>query len=270
MSTKSSSVKPTKSIPTPTPPKPDLDSIMEKCPIDETFQEQVITQPHRFLVPDVALAEQSKTVTKWLFDLVKKAEPFEMTPLSELLVDGFDAEQVWEQLQLLNQPMVEYLKDSVEEVIAMGDVPAQGDETDEMDQDEDEDEGEGSDLENPYLDLEAEEGDDDDGDDLEDGGLDLDLDDEDGEMEGDMEDYDFDMDADLEEDMDDDAGLEGASRKRRRGDQDEDEVDEEGDDEDFDDEEEEATDEQERPVGRVTELDDEFFSVEELERFAER
>lgn len=37
-------------------------------------------------------------------------------PLSELYVEGFDADQIWEQIQLVNEPMLAYLSKQVEKI----------------------------------------------------------------------------------------------------------------------------------------------------------
>lgn len=45
-----------------------------------------------------------------------------MSPFPELLVEGFDIEQIWEQLQLQNTPMIKYLSKNVEKFIGKGDM----------------------------------------------------------------------------------------------------------------------------------------------------
>ena len=37
-------------------------------------------------------------------------------PLSELYVEGFDTDQIWEQIQLVNEPMIAYLSKQVEKI----------------------------------------------------------------------------------------------------------------------------------------------------------
>jgi hypothetical protein len=44
----------------------------------------------------------------------KKKSPKSMSPLDELLVDGFDKEQIWEMIQLQNKPMLKYLEKNVD------------------------------------------------------------------------------------------------------------------------------------------------------------
>ncbi|KAJ3133539.1 hypothetical protein HK101_004447, partial [Irineochytrium annulatum] len=45
-----------------------------------------------------------------------------MGPLPELLIDGFDLEQVWEQMQLQNGPMLTWLAREVRGVLDKGDL----------------------------------------------------------------------------------------------------------------------------------------------------
>ena len=59
---------------------------------------------------NTAVSQACQQATKALFDRAKKNEPRPFGVLPELLVEGFDAEQVWEQIQLRNVPMLRYIK----------------------------------------------------------------------------------------------------------------------------------------------------------------
>ncbi|KAF0298981.1 U3 small nucleolar ribonucleoprotein MPP10 [Amphibalanus amphitrite] len=61
-------------------------------------------KPENFLRPDAAAVEEFKKVTKGLYDIAadslkNKAE----LPIQELIIDGFDEEQIWQELELLNE-----------------------------------------------------------------------------------------------------------------------------------------------------------------------
>lgn len=47
--------------------------------------------------------------TKSLYSLAKKSEPKKTGALDQLLLEGFDQEQIWEQLQLLNKPILQFV-----------------------------------------------------------------------------------------------------------------------------------------------------------------
>ncbi|KAJ3261630.1 u3 small nucleolar ribonucleoprotein MPP10 [Chytriomyces hyalinus] len=208
-------------------------------PIDSLVEQQVLTKAENFLVADPSVSGQVLGAAKWMFDLGKFAEPYEMSPLDELLVEGFDLDQVWEQMQLRNKPMLKHLAASAGAVLARGDI------------DELQDEDESSELDEQEQRMSD--------------------DDEDNDMDDLM------ADEDLGEDLDDNLELDGPmSDDGMEGESDEGERD---DDEDVFDENEEEEDEDEAENsedafsghgGRRTELDDEFFSVHEMEKFAER
>ncbi|KAJ3192022.1 u3 small nucleolar ribonucleoprotein MPP10, partial [Dinochytrium kinnereticum] len=221
-----------------------------------TLADEVLSKPQIFLIPDEDLSKRLATVAKWMFDTAKKNEPHTMSPLNELHVEGFDLEQVWEQLQLQNLPMLQYLKSEMKKVFPM-DVVEKG--------------GKSKSLKRSFEDDDS-------------------MVEEEDELSDDDEDLEFDADADLDEldvdeDMDDDLDL----NEDEESDADI-EVETEDEDEDLgsdlvsDDEEEAGNfheDDEEKhdgnddgePAqprrGRWTPLDDEFFSLAEMERFAE-
>ncbi|KAJ3108331.1 u3 small nucleolar ribonucleoprotein MPP10 [Phlyctochytrium planicorne] len=254
----------------------------------KSLQKDVLSNPSQFLLPSEPLSSRLLSVSKWIFDAAKKHDPYQMSPLPELHVDGFDMDQVWEQIQLQNGPMMEYLKGSVgklfpgvgfgkkggmkrrrEEEEDAEDDDVEDDEEDGDEEDEDFEEDEGVDLEDEedtYFDEDAdlEEGDDEENDELEseEAGLE---EEEEGDEEEDDEDDDEedDLDEGLPEDLDDDAE-EGEGAQDIEDDEDEDPAAYNEDDEANGDREEAKP-----RRGRWTPLDDEFFSLEEMERFAE-
>ena len=95
-------------------------------PIDDAFITNVIQQTDRFLVTDPDLSQQLLQSTKWLFDqgissdcihfLItcsgKSLEPT-FSPLNELLIDGFDDAQVWEQMMLEYGPKLNHVESEI-------------------------------------------------------------------------------------------------------------------------------------------------------------
>lgn len=68
--------------------------------------------PETLLLPKGKLPATVLSALVKLFGQAKKVEPSSFTApqgLDTLLTDGFDQEQIWEQLQLLNEPWTEYL-----------------------------------------------------------------------------------------------------------------------------------------------------------------
>ncbi|KAJ3118863.1 u3 small nucleolar ribonucleoprotein MPP10 [Phlyctochytrium bullatum] len=226
---------------------------------------EVAGKPQLFLVPDGELSKKLLESVKWTFEQATAREPKDVGPLKELYVDGFGHEQIWEQLQLRNAPMISLLRSKLEQAL-----PAEAASELKKGRTKRKAENEGDEEENDEVDDEefGSEGDEFDGEDEE---LDGELEDEadfDGELEEDeeeegLEDEDADLDADLD---DEDADL----------DDDDDVADEEGDmmDEDeaegkYNDDDPADDEEGQTRRGRWTPLDDEFFSVAEMERFAE-
>ncbi|RLN69381.1 hypothetical protein BBP00_00000374 [Phytophthora kernoviae] len=78
------------------------------APVISSFREKVVQQPEVFFTPSEEIAAEIKTFTKHAFDRSTKysSKEGQAAPLEELYVDGFDADQIWEQLRLLNGPLV--------------------------------------------------------------------------------------------------------------------------------------------------------------------
>ncbi|KAJ3049488.1 u3 small nucleolar ribonucleoprotein MPP10, partial [Rhizophlyctis rosea] len=223
-------------------------------PVAEDFLPTVAGRPDKFLVPDNALAKQALSATKWLFDIGKTTEPYTMSPLPELLIEGFDAEQVWEQVRLQSEPMTTYLSSAVSGFID-GRKRKRGIVADEEEEDEvvgDQEVGEDGEDEYDYeAMLEA--------------GASGELNDfVNGGLEGSDDSEEEDDGADLLDDLDEDADLDEEEGEGSSEREDEEEEGEEG----LDGQEEDA-DQPPRRRGRRTEVDDDFFSLEEMEKFAD-
>ncbi|GAB9463883.1 U3 small nucleolar [Globisporangium polare] len=76
----------------------------------EAFESKVLQKPELFFTPSEQVASDIKQFTKHVFDhCTKFVSQSSVTPLDQLYIDGFDADQIWEQLQLQNGPLVSEL-----------------------------------------------------------------------------------------------------------------------------------------------------------------
>ena len=75
-------------------------------------------QPEALLEQREALSDDCQLAVKQLFDLAKKLEPRTFTPLAELLVEGFSLDQIWEQIDLYNAPLLKYSQRGLKKHIA--------------------------------------------------------------------------------------------------------------------------------------------------------
>lgn len=193
-----------------------------------------------FLHPHDAVYAKLSKASKLIFDFSTKAdrEGFLEGPLKTLLVDGFEAEQIWQQIQLQNEHLIEQLDNKVERFL-------------ELEEDEDNDE---DDLEEGFE-----------GDEADTAGMGSDeFENDDGEVgnnDDDIDDDDNDEDEDAEED---ETGMGGSDDE---DDEDEgDNVDESGED---------SKEESGQGGGRKGSAppgmseEDMFFNMGEMEKFAD-
>lgn len=81
--------------------------------------ESVFDQPESYLKPPAILQKNALSAIKQIFDFCKKDElsgtrSLESTcPLQELLVENFDDEQIWQEIELQNAPLLRVLKQDV-------------------------------------------------------------------------------------------------------------------------------------------------------------
>ncbi|KAG0206292.1 hypothetical protein BGX28_002238 [Mortierella sp. GBA30] len=205
----------------------------------KSFNEQVLEKPEVFLTKTEASAEQAKTITKYLYDLGKATETGSLkgqgSMLEELFVDGFDNDQIWEEIHMQNAPFLSYLKTEIKNLKTTKATPST----------------------EALEDEEAEEEDDDDAE------MNLGLDEEDMGLE--MEDTD-----NMEGFSGEDEEMDGFGSEDV--DQDEDQ-DEEEDEEEEEEDEEEDLDDLDLPVKKKTktsEVDDDFFNLEEFNAMTEK
>ncbi|KAJ1924080.1 hypothetical protein IWQ60_005463, partial [Tieghemiomyces parasiticus] len=70
------------------------------------FTRTVLDQPERFLLNDSGLADDILRTAADLFDQAKSLEFTELAPLPELYIQDFPDAQIWEQLNLCNEPLL--------------------------------------------------------------------------------------------------------------------------------------------------------------------
>ncbi|KAH9426445.1 u3 small nucleolar ribonucleoprotein MPP10 [Dermatophagoides pteronyssinus] len=95
----------------------------------ENFQ-QLSSNPDNFLLPNEDSSLKFKTITKTIYDHGQKIlsdlnvsikstkEKQSLKPLNNLLVDKFDNEQVWQQLELFNQPFIEHSVTEISKILS--------------------------------------------------------------------------------------------------------------------------------------------------------
>ncbi|XP_028999727.1 U3 small nucleolar ribonucleoprotein protein MPP10 [Betta splendens] len=72
-------------------------------------------QPEKFLSLQDGVAADFITLTKTLYDLQKADEPAECkgSPLAQLVVENFDEEQIWQELELQNNAVLKYFNTTI-------------------------------------------------------------------------------------------------------------------------------------------------------------
>ncbi|XP_059338270.1 U3 small nucleolar ribonucleoprotein protein MPP10 [Ammospiza nelsoni] len=70
-------------------------------------------RPERFLSVQDGLAADFRAMTKTLYDLNKGSNIVRGGPLKELVIENFDEEQIWQQLELQNNAVLNFFKKSI-------------------------------------------------------------------------------------------------------------------------------------------------------------
>ncbi|TXG50260.1 hypothetical protein EZV62_022784 [Acer yangbiense] len=70
-----------------------------------------LTEPPVWLAPTAELSTAAREASRQLFSFLKSHTP--KSPLDQLLVEGFDAEQIWQQIDLMSQPLLSGLNREV-------------------------------------------------------------------------------------------------------------------------------------------------------------
>ncbi|KAM9766125.1 U3 small nucleolar ribonucleoprotein MPP10 [Menidia menidia] len=79
-------------------------------------------QPEKFLSLQDEVAADFTSLTKTLYDFHKTQEPsdYKGSPLAQLVVENFDEEQIWQELELQNNAVLKHFKNSIDEVLSDG------------------------------------------------------------------------------------------------------------------------------------------------------
>ncbi|KAK7265675.1 hypothetical protein RJT34_33298 [Clitoria ternatea] len=81
----------------------------------EALQRLKATEPPSWLAPNPSLSETARIASQYLFSSLRPFTP--KSPLDQLLVEGFDAEQIWQQIDLQSQPLLSTLRRRVKQFV---------------------------------------------------------------------------------------------------------------------------------------------------------
>ncbi|ORX43085.1 Mpp10 protein [Hesseltinella vesiculosa] len=79
----------------------------------DTFIKNVVEKPQVFFDNNPKLVEQSIALTKHFYDSAKEHETESFSPFTELLTEGFDHDQIWEELCTQNEPFITFCESSL-------------------------------------------------------------------------------------------------------------------------------------------------------------
>ncbi|KAL0856648.1 hypothetical protein Bca101_061801 [Brassica carinata] len=133
----------------------------------EALENLKSTEPPVFLAPSSSISEVARAASQYLFTKLKPHNP--KSPFDELLVDGFDAEQIWQQIDMQSQPLLSSLRHEVKrfaknrgEIRKLGDLAMEEDsregDVDEMDMDGFDSDGVNEDEDEDELEADESEG----------------------------------------------------------------------------------------------------------------
>lgn len=77
----------------------------------ETLHTLKSTDPPLWLTPSASLSDSARKASQHLFSCLKPHVP--KSPFDHLLVDEFDSEQIWQQIDILSQPLLSSLRRQV-------------------------------------------------------------------------------------------------------------------------------------------------------------
>ncbi|KAI8636296.1 U3 small nucleolar ribonucleoprotein complex, subunit Mpp10 [Parasitella parasitica] len=87
---------------------------MTKNTVDR-FISNVVNKPQVFFGSNQKIADSALEVAKHFYDKVKKVEQVQFSPFTELLTEGFDNDQIWEEIASQNEPFLDYAKTALKE-----------------------------------------------------------------------------------------------------------------------------------------------------------
>lgn len=76
--------------------------------IEKALHRLKSTEPPLYLSPSPDLSQSARSASQYLFSLLRPFTP--KSPFSTLLTQGFDAEQIWQQIDLQSQPLISSLR----------------------------------------------------------------------------------------------------------------------------------------------------------------
>ncbi|CDH50853.1 mpp10 protein [Lichtheimia corymbifera JMRC:FSU:9682] len=79
------------------------------------FITNVVDKPQVFFAADTKIVNQALAMAKHFYDTAKQHETMEFSPFPELLTEGFETEQIWEEIASQNEPFLHYAKSTVKE-----------------------------------------------------------------------------------------------------------------------------------------------------------
>ncbi|KAI9300757.1 U3 small nucleolar ribonucleoprotein complex, subunit Mpp10 [Cunninghamella echinulata] len=86
-----------------------------KKSVTDEYIKDVINKPQVFFSVNPKITEKSIALTKHLYDTAKQYEVETMSPFTELLTEGFDQDQIWEELASQNEPFLRYCKSTLKQ-----------------------------------------------------------------------------------------------------------------------------------------------------------
>ncbi|XP_044207218.1 U3 small nucleolar ribonucleoprotein protein MPP10 [Thunnus albacares] len=95
----------------------DMCSMLEECLKTVNIN---TAHPETFLSLQDGVATDFTSLTKTLYDLHKAQEPadYKGSPLSQLVVEHFDEEQIWQELELQNTAVLKHFKNAIDEALS--------------------------------------------------------------------------------------------------------------------------------------------------------
>nr|XP_055059148.1 U3 small nucleolar ribonucleoprotein protein MPP10 [Misgurnus anguillicaudatus] len=112
--------------------------------------------PELFLSVQDALATEFTSLTKTLYDLHKANEPAgcKGSPLEQLVIENFDEEQIWQELELQNTALLERFEEAVEQAVTDDNITFLEDTEEEKEEDDELENGDNQDLEEDSVEEE--------------------------------------------------------------------------------------------------------------------
>ncbi|KAI8083748.1 U3 small nucleolar ribonucleoprotein complex, subunit Mpp10 [Thamnidium elegans] len=86
---------------------------MSKPTTLDQFLTNVVEKPQVFFTSNQKIADSAIEMAKHFYDNVKQVEKVQFSPFTELLTEGFDNDQIWEEIASQNEPFLDYAKSTL-------------------------------------------------------------------------------------------------------------------------------------------------------------